>query len=94
MKFRQFCNSLLLGLVLVTGLAVNTAMACPMCKNATETDDRKPQAYMYSILFMMAVPATIFTGFGITFYRLSRKANQEYENPADYATDIDQEFTE
>ena len=29
---------------------------------------------MYSILFMMGMPATIFTGFGISFYRMTRKA--------------------
>ncbi|MEO1995951.1 MAG: hypothetical protein ABGZ17_11815, partial [Planctomycetaceae bacterium] len=40
---------------------------------ATETDDRLPRAYMYSILFMLSVPATIATGFGVSFYRLSKK---------------------
>lgn len=55
--------------------AESSASACPSCKAANELDDRKPRAYMYSILFMLAMPATVFTGFGISFYRLSRRAN-------------------
>ena len=53
--------------------AAQTARACPMCKAAITADDRRPQAFMYSILFMLAMPATIFTGFSIGFYRLSHK---------------------
>jgi hypothetical protein len=45
-----------------------------MCKLANETDARLPMAYMYSILFMLGTPATVLTGFGIGFYRLSRQA--------------------
>ena len=52
--------------------------ACPMCKTANETEltpeaAARPRAYMMSILFMLAVPATLFTSFGITFYRLSKQ---------------------
>ena len=39
-----------------------TADACPNCKVANEDDDRKPRAYMYSILFMLAMPTMVFTG--------------------------------
>ncbi len=35
--------------------SVQQASACPMCKAANEEDDAKPRAYMYSILFMLAV---------------------------------------
>jgi hypothetical protein len=49
------------------------ATACPSCKNANETDSRRPTAYMYSILFMLGMPATIFSCFGIAFYRMSRR---------------------
>ena len=49
------------------------ATACPGCKNANETDSRRPTAYMYSILFMLGMPATIFSCFGIAFYRMSRR---------------------
>lgn len=53
------------------------ATACPNCKAANETDDLKPKAYMYSILFMIGMPATIFTGFSVSFWRMSRKAQQQ-----------------
>ena len=49
------------------------AEACPGCKIANETDSRRPTAYMYSILFMLGMPATIFSCFGIAFYRMSRR---------------------
>lgn len=49
-------------------------MACPNCKAANETDSNRPRAYMYSILFMIGMPATIFTTFGISFYRMTKKA--------------------
>lgn len=56
----------------------SVALACPMCSAATENDlnpqaKNRPQAYMYSILFMISMPASIATGFGISFYRLSKK---------------------
>lgn len=51
----------------------STALACPSCKNANETDNRRPMAYMYSILFMLGMPATIFGCFGVAFYRMSRR---------------------
>ena len=50
------------------------ADACPMCRNANETDNLLPRAYMYSIIFMISMPAMIFTGFSIAFYRLHKKA--------------------
>lgn len=68
-------------------IGMSSAAACPMCKIANESDDRRPRAYMYSILFMLAMPATVFTGFGISFYRLARKAQdaaarQEADQPS------------
>ena len=66
-------------LVLVTTVAAGpSAMACPMCKAAIEDTENpaaaaRPKAYMYSILFMISMPATLFTVFSISFYRLSRK---------------------
>ena len=47
--------------------------ACPSCKNANETDTRRPTAYMYSILFMLGMPATVFSCFGVAFYRMTRR---------------------
>ncbi|HVJ85885.1 MAG TPA: hypothetical protein VM452_09595 [Caulifigura sp.] len=52
------------------------ADACPLCKLANESkqcneeENRRPQAYMYSILFMLSMPATLLTGFSFGFYRV------------------------
>ncbi|QDU82858.1 hypothetical protein Pla110_46210 [Polystyrenella longa] len=59
-----------------TGL-MSMASACPMCKEANETENALPRAYMYSILFMIAMPATIFTGLGWKFYRLTQERDDE-----------------
>lgn len=70
---------LLVALVLSSGfVAVSPADACPMCQVANEDDSNdaamaRPRAYMYSILFMLAMPASLFTAFGVSFYRLSKK---------------------
>lgn len=77
---------ILVALVLSSGFVVSsTAEACPMCQVANEDDTgdeslARPRAYMYSILFMLAVPATMFTAFGVSFYRLAKQqsvANEE-----------------
>ena len=60
----------------------SSAFGCPNCKLANETDSALPRAYMYSILFMIGMPATIFTGFGISLYRLTKKAELEAANAA------------
>jgi hypothetical protein len=70
------------------------AVACPMCKMANESktdsaENLKPKAFMYSILFMLAMPATLLTGFGIGFYRLSKK-NGAGESPSgESQSDVD-----
>ena len=61
----------------VAPFSADSANACPGCKNANETDSLRPRAYMYSILFMLAMPATVFAGFGLAFYRLSKRAELE-----------------
>lgn len=98
--YRQL-RFLVLALVLFGGvLATTPVVACPMCQVAneddtTDTDLSRPRAYMYSILFMLAMPATLFTAFGISFYRLSQKrtamneeflaaSNSESYQPADF----------
>lgn len=58
-------------------LLCSSASACPTCKNANEADKNKPRAYMYSILFMIGMPATIFTGFGVSFYRMTKRESLE-----------------
>ena len=70
-----------LGLLAMPALS-GTATACPMCKNANEdglADNAAnlPMAYMYSIIFMLSVPATVLTGFGVGFYRLSKKQQSD-----------------
>jgi hypothetical protein len=68
-------------LTIATGLllclmAARPASACPMCKLANESNERLPKAYMYSILFMLGMPASVLTGFSVSFWRLSRKATR------------------
>jgi hypothetical protein len=70
---RTWMLTLIAGLLLCLS-AATPASACPMCKLANETDSRLPRAYMYSILFMLGMPMTVLSGFGIGFWRLSRKA--------------------
>ncbi len=75
----QQIRILLVALVLSGGFIItDSADACPMCQVANEdakgdADQARPRAYMYSILFMLAMPATLFTAFGISFYRLAQK---------------------
>lgn len=68
-----------LAVLAASGFPSSEAQACPGCKNANETDSLRPRAYMYSILFMLGMPATVFTGFGIAFYRMSRRAMLEQQ---------------
>jgi hypothetical protein len=56
-----------------------------MCKLANETDSRLPMAYMYSILFMLGMPATVLSGFSIGFWRLSRQAARMQREAAEQA---------
>ena len=74
--------------------SAGTAEACPSCKTANETDSRRPTAYMYSILFMMSMPAVVLTGFGIGFYRINRRHRAalegRYSDPGIDLPDSDQ----
>lgn len=47
-------------------VSASRVWACPMCKFALETDDPKPRAYMYSILFMLFAIGAVVGGL-ITF---------------------------
>ena len=62
-----------IGLIETKGYVAIIDACDAMCKAANETDDNLPRAYMYSILFMLAIPATLFTGFGIGIYRLNKR---------------------
>lgn len=81
--FRKAAGVIILTCCLCSPQVMPQATACPMCKTANETDDPRPRAYMYSILFMLSMPMMIFSGFGIAFYRLSRQAQRD----AMHATD-------
>ena len=69
------------------GPLVETAHACPMCRAANETNDALPRAYMFSILFMLAVPATLLTGYGVGFYRLSKRQQDELGTTNEFSDD-------
>jgi hypothetical protein len=70
---RRLLLAIVLTAALISGPAATPVLACPMCAEANKADENRPKAYMYSILFMMSMPAIIFTGFGIGLYRLHRK---------------------
>jgi hypothetical protein len=70
----RILKSILLAAFVLLGPAVSSAWACPFCGEANATDQNRSNAYQLSILFMLAMPALIFSGFAIGFYRLSRKA--------------------
>jgi len=59
-------------------------MACPGCKTANETDNLRPRAYMLSILFMLGMPATVFAGFGVAFYRMTRRMGVDQATMDEY----------
>jgi len=80
---KQYLYRLLMIVALFCGGLTTTTQACPMCKSANETSDALPRAYMYSIFFMMGTPAMLFAGFGITFYRLSKKQAQMQQEELD-----------
>jgi hypothetical protein len=73
MTLRRLAAAFAIAFVLA---APNAVSACPLCKlaneskQASEEENRRPQAYMYSILFMLSMPATLLTGFSFGFYRL------------------------
>ncbi|QDU60039.1 hypothetical protein Pan216_08760 [Planctomycetes bacterium Pan216] len=67
-------------IAIVATLALTAvAHACPMCAEAL--DNTTGQAggslaggFYYSILFMLSLPFSIITFFGVMFYRLHRKS--------------------
>jgi hypothetical protein len=86
-SIQKFLRSCVLAVILTGACGFSaSAMACPNCKNANETDSNRPRAYMYSILFMIGMPATIFTTFGISFYRMTKKAELAAAQVMDAAT--------
>lgn len=64
----------------VLGPLVQPAQACPMCKIANEQDALLPQAYMYSILFMMGMMFSLAGGVAFAMYRIGRRENADLED--------------
>jgi Na+-driven multidrug efflux pump len=75
-SIRRLAAAAALALVLAAPV---TAQACPLCKYANEANqeneevNRRPKAYMYSILFMLSMPATVLSTFSFGFYRVWKK---------------------
>ena len=44
---------------------------------------------MYSILFMLGMPATIFSCFGVAFYRMSRREMLAQQDMSDVEQTVD-----
>ncbi|MBI1347479.1 hypothetical protein GC163_14465 [bacterium] len=69
-------------LALLVGISAcaETAFACPMCKNAVETDSPQPRAYMISILFMMGMITAVVSAVGILMWRIDRAEKQALQD--------------
>lgn len=81
----------------LVAFSTDAAWACPMCKAAAEADPKLPTAFMASILFMMAMPFTLMTCFGVAFYRLSKQGElqssvDDRQSLADSPTSDSDEF--
>jgi len=63
---------LTLAILMNVSLWTSSAVACPMCKNALESDSPQPRAYMISILFMMGMIFSVATAVGILMWRVNR----------------------
>ncbi|MDP1798320.1 MAG: hypothetical protein Q8K78_12590 [Planctomycetaceae bacterium] len=59
--------------------AQSAAWACPLCKVAIENDDRQPQAYMISILFMLGMIMSIAFGVGVLTWWINRNERRALE---------------
>ncbi len=71
-------------LALVVGCALmSSAVACPNCKEGMNSKDPHKtniaKGYYYSVLWMLAAPSTILTGWGLAIYRAVNKAKRENE---------------
>jgi len=71
--FRRVVLPMALAL-LVIGLP-SIASACPMCNQSIQEDKSLPFAYQASILFMLAMPASMVMALGIGIYKMSRNEN-------------------
>jgi len=72
---RRGLQKVISGLLVPGALALSAgiANACPMCNQSIAGQDQLPHAYMYSILFMLGMPAVVFTGIGGAIYLKFRR---------------------
>jgi hypothetical protein len=75
----RFRHLVIASLATIVALSSDSAWACSMCKAAAEADPKLPTAFMASILFMLAMPFTLLTCFGVGFYRLSTRSAEQLE---------------
>lgn len=75
MKSRAVRRIVFVVAIAVVGLSAAAVQACPMCNQSIANEDSLPRAYMYSILFMLGMPATLFSGFGIFLFYKFRAYN-------------------
>lgn len=79
-KILHLCVIPLAAVALVV-LLTSLASACPTCKDSLASSDPGREnivrGYFYSILFMLAMPFTIFTAMSAYFYYEVRKARKQ-----------------
>jgi hypothetical protein len=70
MPMRHYLKSSVLVCAVVCGLSLfaAAAQACPMCSQSIAEEDQLPKAFMYSIIFMLGMPATVLCGIGTAIY--------------------------
>ncbi|KAA3606109.1 MAG: hypothetical protein DWQ01_18120 [Planctomycetota bacterium] len=79
MKLRHLSTAI--GAWLCLNLPVSAAMQCAMCKEAVDNDKAAgggiADGISYSILFMLALPLLVLSGFGFAVWRAYRNAPRE-----------------
>jgi len=94
--FKQGLLIVALGALFVSALSVDTALACPGCKQALADSKggNMIAGYFWSILFMMSMPFTLLGGFSGYMYLLVRRARASAGNSAPVATSSEQPSSE
>ena len=69
--------SLILGFAIVGLCLTSEASACPTCKDALASNgNRVAEGFYWSILFMLAMPASIAAGWAIYLFRFLGRATE------------------
>lgn len=85
-----------LGVLFLSCLSVDTALACPSCKQALADSKggNMIAGYFWSILFMMSMPFTLLGGFSAYMYLLVRRARAAASSSAPPALSPEQPSNE